>query len=241
MDVAGMAIVVAALYMALRVYLRHRWPAWAGPLRERRLGILVSLILAVTAIKVSEDVLLAESGPFDESILSFVHERVPASSTGFFELVTATGSMTILLPLVVVATLALAFAKQRVEALLLAASVSSAAAVVYLVKTALGRARPALWETQWYWGSSFPSGHTLVLTAFVTACALCVSRIAPAAYRYFLPVAILWAMLVGISRLALGVHWPTDVLASWCIGALIPLTAGLALGLRDPARPAQIA
>lgn len=241
MDVAGMAIVVAALYTALRVYVRHRWPVWAGPLKERRLGILVTLILAVTAIKVGEDVLLAESGPFDESILRFVHERVPGWSTGFFELVTATGSMRVLLPLVVVATLALALAKQRVEAGLLAASVSFAAAVVYLVKTALGRTRPALWETEWYWGSSFPSGHTLVLTAFVTACALCISRVAPAAYRYVLPVAILWAMLVGVSRLVLGVHWPTDVLASWCIGALIPLTAGLALGLRDPTRPAQIA
>jgi undecaprenyl-diphosphatase len=177
----------------------------------------------------------------------YVRRRWPAWATplkkhrlGVFEGVTSTASARILFPLTAGAALALLLVKRRSEALILAASVISAATIVYVVKTAAGRVRPALWETEWYWGSSFPSGHTLVVTAFATAAALCVSRIALTSYKFVLPIAILWTLLVGLSRMVLGVHWPTDVLAAWCIGALLPLAARVALGLSvdGPARAA---
>ena len=127
----------------------------------------------------------------------------------------------------------LLIAKRRFEALLLAASVISGATVVYAVKTVVGRARPALWDTEWYWGSSFPSGHTLVVAAFATAAALCVFRIWPAMRDIALSVAILWISLVALSRLVLGVHWPTDVLAAACIGAFLSLAMNITLELRE--------
>jgi len=103
------------------------------------------------------------------------------------------------------------------------------AILVYVVKAAVGRVRPALWETEWYWGSSFPSGHTLVVAAFATAAVVCVSRIWPAARGFALSIALLWILLVGFSRLVIGVHWPTDVLAVACIGAFLPLAMSFAL------------
>lgn len=132
--------------------------------------------------------------------------HVPRTLTGFFEAITFTGSFRVLFPLATVVTIALLCVRRRFEALLLATSVISAATVVYVTKTAVGRVRPALWETEWYWGSSFPSGHTLVVAAFAIAAALCISRIWPAAREFALSIAILWICFVAVSRLVLGVH-----------------------------------
>ena len=232
-DIAKLALIVAGLYFAFGAYVRRKQQAWSEPMEKRRLAILLALVLVVSAIKVSEDVLGGESGPIDEAILVFIRSHVPSTLTGFFEAVTFTGSSWALFPLATAATIALLFARRHFEALLLAASVISGAVVVYVVKTVVGRARPELWETEWYWGSSFPSGHTLVVAAFATAVVLCVSRIRPAARGFALSVALLWIFLVAFSRLALGVHWPTDVLAAACIGAFLPLAMSVALEFRD--------
>ncbi|HRH30412.1 MAG TPA: hypothetical protein PKV17_16650, partial [Aquabacterium sp.] len=68
----------------------------------------------------------------------------------------------------------------------------TATLVVWGTKAIVGRARPALWEAQWYWGSSFPSGHTLSTAAFATAAALCVARIWPRAGSVAMALAALW-------------------------------------------------
>ena len=107
----------------------------------------------------------------------------------------------------------------------------SAAVVVYVVKLAVNRVRPTLWETDSYWGSSFPSGHTLVVAAFATAIALSATRAWPSTRVLAVTTAVTWIGLVGLSRLVLGVHWPTDVLAAACIGASLPLAQSVALDL----------
>jgi undecaprenyl-diphosphatase len=100
------------------------------------------------------------------------------------------------------------------------------------MKAIVGRARPALWEAQWYWGSSFPSGHTLNTAAFATAAALCVARIWPRAGTPAMALAAVWTGLVAASRLVLGVHWPSDVLVAMCLGFFIPLMISVAHDLR---------
>jgi undecaprenyl-diphosphatase len=235
-DITKLALVVACLYFGFGAYVRRRQPAWADPLARRRAGILLLLVLAASAIKLSEDVLGGESGPIDRLILVFIRDRTPSRLAGLFEAITFTGSSNVLIPLASIATLALLFVRRRLEALLVAASVIAGATLVFAVKTVVGRARPALWDTQWYWGSSFPSGHTLVVAAFATACALCIGRIWPAARVASLAAALAWTLLVALSRLVLGVHWPTDVLVAACAGASIPLTMSVALELRRAAR-----
>jgi undecaprenyl-diphosphatase len=231
-DVTKLALIVVCLYFALGAYVRRKQPAWSGHLEKRRLAIVLVLVLVVSTIKVSEDVLGGESGPIDKAILLFIRGHVAGRLTGLFEAITFTGSFRVLFPLATGATIALLCVRRRFEALLLATSVISAATVVYVVKMVVGRVRPALWETEWYWGSSFPSGHTLVVAAFAIAAALCISRIWPAAREFALSIAISWICLVALSRLVLGVHWPTDVLAAACIGASLPLAMSVALELR---------
>ena len=212
-------------------------PSWIGYLVQRRLTVVVLLMLAVAATELIEDVVAKESGPVDEAILWFIRDHVPAALNGFFAVVTFTGSAKFLMPVAVVAAMAMLVARRRFEALLVGASVITATLVVWVMKAIVGRARPALWEAQWYWGSSFPSGHTLSTAALATAAALCVTRIWPRAGNQAIALAVLWTGLVAFSRLVLGVHWPSDVFAAMCLGALIPLLISVANDLlhRHPA------
>lgn len=228
-DIAKLALIIAFLYLALGVYAGWKQPKWSAFAENHRMAILLMLVAAVVGIKVSEDVVNRESGLFDGIVLQFVHANVPASLNGTFEAATNSGSASVLVPLVITLVLALVLAGRRFEALLLAASVVSGAIVVYVLKALVARARPSLWDTEWYWGSSFPSGHTLLVAALATATAISVTRIWPGARILALSVAIVWILFVAASRLVLGVHWPTDVLAALCIGMFLPLAIGIAL------------
>ena len=66
-------------------------------------------------------------------------------------------------------------------------------------------------------GYSFPSGHTQACANLYTAIARAVNR------KRFWTLAFVLPALVGISRLYLGVHWPTDVIAGYAIGIAVPL------------------
>jgi undecaprenyl-diphosphatase len=231
-DIVKLALIVAFLYFALSVYLGWKQPAWSAFAERRRFAILLALVLAVVGIKVGEDAVNRESGPLDVLALQFIHANVPPALTGIFETATISGSASVLAPLVIVVVVALLFAKRRFEALLLTVSVVSGSLIVYVLKVVVGRARPRLWDTESYWGSSFPSGHTLVVAALATATVISVNRIWPGSRKFATLIAFVWVFSVGLSRLVLGVHWPTDVLAAICIGMFLPLATGIALESR---------
>jgi undecaprenyl-diphosphatase len=222
-DIVKLAFIVAAFYCALSVFIRRKQPGFTETLEKRSVAILFGLVLVVLAIKISEDVLGGESGPVDNTVLLFIHAHVPGSLIPFFSAITVSGSAKFLFPVTAFITVLLLLSKRRSDALFLAVSVIGAALIVFIIKILVGRQRPVLWETEHYWGASFPSGHTLVVAAFATAAALLVLRVRPASQGIVMTAAFLWIFLVGLSRLVLGVHWPTDVLAAACIGTFLPL------------------
>lgn len=222
-DLAKLTLFVAATYAVLMAYTRRRSPHWAAYLTRRRLAVLGMLTLMMSAIKVMEDVLSLESGPVDTAVLWWLHAHTPATLAAFFTVLTQSGSARVLLPASVTLVLVLLVARRHFEALLMGASMLSASLLVYTLKAIVGRERPALWDTQWYWGSSFPSGHTLSTAAFAGAAALCLARLWPPSATGAMLLAWAWAGAVALSRLVLGVHWPSDVLAALCLGSFIPL------------------
>ena len=149
---------------------------------------------------------------------------------------TALGGVTIigLVTAAVAATLWLV--GQRRSAVLLVFAVVSGALLSFALKRGFDRPRPALvpHETTVY-TASFPSGHSMLsAVAYLTLGAL-VARVLPRKRlkAFVLGWALLFTGLAGVSRVYLGVHWPTDVLAGWAIGASWAVACWLAADLLD--------
>ena len=89
---------------------------------------------------------------------------------------------------------------------------------------------------------SFPSSHaTVSLVAWLTLALVLARHVSvPAVRTYLIAAAIVLAMLVGLSRIYLGVHWPSDVVAGWALGlAWVSLVFGYDARMRARPQPAR--
>jgi undecaprenyl-diphosphatase len=94
------------------------------------------------------------------------------------------------------------------------------------VKLLVGRPRPLLWPPLVsVLTFSFPSGHALAAATFYPLLARAWARARPGQSAAAYAAAAFMALYIGFGRLYLGVHWPTDVLAGWAIGATQSLVA----------------
>ena len=132
------------------------------------------------------------------------------------------GSATVLTLLTLITAGYLVLVSAPNIAVLVVGAALSGTVAVNLLKAAFGRMRPeAAYAEMLVRGLSFPSGHAgNAAIVFLTLGALLAStRVRPAERAYILAMASLMALLVGTSRVMLGVHWATDVLAGWAFGA----------------------
>lgn len=226
-DLAKLVLFIVCSFLAFNAYVRYAQKPQLQVLTGRRFTVLTLLTVLVVAVKVFEDVLSKESGPVDTTILWFLKHQVPVNFLGFFGAITWFGAAVFLVPATGIACAALLATQHRSQAILILTSMTCGWALTYAIKTLINRPRPELWSTAWYWGSSFPSGHTLSTAVFTTAVTLCAVHIWPLRRVAIFVLGILWVTLMGLSRLILGVHWPTDVLAAICLGVFIPLAISL--------------
>lgn len=201
----------------------------------------------------ADEVTEGETGEVDRAVILWLRTPGdPADPIGprwFEEMmrdVTALGGFTFLTLFVVIAVAALAFYRERREAVVLGVSIALAAGVNDLLKLSFDRARPDLVSHGSYvYTHSFPSGHSMLSAAtFLTTAAILSSfQTRRRAKAFIFGVAVLLTAAVGVSRVYLGVHWPTDVLGGWTLGAAWAFTARVVLSLwrqfgpPEPGRP----
>jgi undecaprenyl-diphosphatase len=136
---------------------------------------------------------------------------------------TALGSTGVLTVMVLAIAGFLAMTRKGLAALFVLASVAGGVLVSQATKWAYARPRPDLVpHGAEVFTASFPSGHSMMsAVVYLTLGALLartqVDRVVKA---YILAIAVALTVLVGASRVYLGVHWPTDVLAGWTLGGL---------------------
>jgi undecaprenyl-diphosphatase len=214
---------------------RRSGPGWVPPalepLLERRtlLAVLAVAALAWAFAGLHDAVREGGAPDLDHKILLLLRDPAdPAKPWGPGWLqtsvrdVTALGGTTIVLPLTLLVAGYLALVRKRGAALFLLAAILGAVALGALLKLGFERPRPDLVEhgvLTYTW--SFPSGHATGAAATYLTLGALLARFQPRrrVKVYILSVAVLITVAVGLSRIYLGVHWPTDVLAGWTVGA----------------------
>jgi len=123
--------------------------------------------------------------------------------------------------------------ERRPAALWLILGISNYALQV-TIKALVDRTRPALWDHLVLTGSSsFPSGHAMAGATFYPLLAWSLSHFHPPLKRLWWTLGIALGLYVGFGRLYLGVHWPSDVMAGWAIGAGQTMAGLAALARRE--------
>jgi undecaprenyl-diphosphatase len=203
--------------------------------RRRRIHpaavLLLVALAALVAVGVSAGVaegVTDEVRAFDDAVLRSLREAGdpsrPIGPTWLVEVardLTALGSRSVILLMVLAVLGYLGLQRRWGQLWLLAIAAAGGGAVSTVLKALVGRPRPPLASLVAVTGSSsFPSGHAMLAAAVYLTLGVLLAGIArPRRVKvYVLAVASLLVVLVGLSRIYLGVHYPTDVLAGWVGG-----------------------
>jgi membrane-associated phospholipid phosphatase len=159
-------------------------------------------------------------GPADLNAVRDMAAERTATLTKMARVVTWAGSAYLLVPLALIACLALGRADLRREALAVVVSLGGAMLISDWVKLLVSRPRPPVEHLQAVTSSSFPSGHATQASAFWFSLVFVLPRAgaSPKLTRIAAGLALLIVLAVAASRVYLGVHYPSDVVAGMVLG-----------------------
>lgn len=211
--------------------LAKRWLSWANRLRRRYLpaGMFGWYLIAgacltgfgfIAFTKIASELLEKELTHFDSIVRACIIGWRTPLLTWLMRGFTNMGSTVWVIVLILTLTGIGFRLRRRLEVLGLSMAVGGALLLSQLLKISFHRHRPELpWLTSAS-GYSFPSGHSLISMALYGFLAYLVFRNShwPGPGRVLGIGLILLPVLIGISRVYLGVHYPSDVLAGWAVG-----------------------
>lgn len=212
---------------------------------ETRIGGALLVILAGvwTFAEIAEEVAEKETASFDEAIMMAMREGPnnaeiagPFFVEKFATDLTALGGYPFVLLLTLMVIGYLVLSQHYRHAIEVTLSVAGGAALVMGLKEFFGRARPEIVPPMYDVATwSFPSGHSSTAAVVYLTLGILIARYVDRKRLtlYVLAMAGLLTLIVGWSRIALGVHYPTDVLAGWTIGLCWALFSWLVVNFTE--------
>lgn len=207
---------------------------------RRALRIARTEIAALTALFVvtagiaifadlAEDMREGEGEAFDHAILSAMRPHADLSNAwGLWWLeeaaadLTSLGGIAVLTLFATIVILFLFLQRKRLSALLLIIGLGGGVMLSEGLKSVFERDRPPrIYQAVETINASFPSGHALLSAVFYLSIAVMLTRAFPRRRlkAYVLGIGVVLTLIVGMTRIYLGAHWATDVLAGWSVGA----------------------
>jgi undecaprenyl-diphosphatase len=219
--------------------LRHLLRSASSAEKRMLVGIIVVAALVLGFAVLASEVIEGDTKAFDERVMQFFRaEASPSRPAGpawvkdAMRDITSLGSTSVLTIIVVGVVGFLAVSGLRHAAAMVLASVLLGVLLSNSLKAAFARPRPEVIPPDLIvYSASFPSGHT-VLSAVVyltLGALLCRTQSSLTVKIYILGFAMFLTGIVGLSRVYLGVHWPTDVIAGWLVGGTWALLCWFAM------------
>jgi len=214
----------------------NTWKHWVGPKLVPLLSTIELIGLAIAGLglwgfaHIADEVLESETQVIDASILLALHQIQTPWLDQWMLGVTALGQPTFLVIVTLSISTVLLLRRQLPEAVILAIAALGATGLNTLLKEAFARARPELWQrvidVRYY---SFPSGHAMVSLVIYGLIGYLLATHFKLQSGWILGLTALVIVTIGFSRLYLGVHWPTDIVAGYAAGTVWLVTCILTL------------
>jgi undecaprenyl-diphosphatase len=227
--------------------------AWTSLRRLLRARELVTMVLVAVAagglwafLELADAIADEELRAIDESVLLAMREPSdhsdPVGPRWLEEMgrdFTALGGNGILSLVSVAAALFLWMARRPRSVALLAVAFAGGQLLTMLLKRGFARPRPDLVPHEAFvYTASFPSGHSMMSAVVYLTLGALLARVLPRRRMKLLVIAcaLLATALTGVSRVYLGVHWPSDVAGGWAVGASWAVACWLAADFLDRRR-----
>ena len=178
-------------------------------------ALLLFVILGYV-VKFYPDMLIG----FDQPIQTAIRGDLPASLTFLFRTITHLIDIPVIITWVLIVAFIFNRKQWKLESYLMLGNLALAGILIVTFKNIYQRPRPEILHLVEEKGFSFPSGHSLAVTIMVgTLIVIFSQRIKDQLWKRIVQILLgLYLVSVLISRVYLGVHYPSDVLASLCVG-----------------------
>lgn len=204
-------------------------------------GLIVCLLLLAITAWLSQEILEKESFQLDTRILLGIHQWANPMLDRLMLSITRLGDPEVVVVIVIVGLGWLLWRRRWTEAKMLAIACLGALVLNQGLKLVFVRPRPLLWtrliaETSY----SFPSGHALGSLVLYGFWAYVLATRFPQSAKLIYTASVLIIGAIGLSRLYLGVHYPTDILAGYSIGLLWLMICIVMLRLQTSVKSADV-